>query len=373
MKAYRFFLFPLLVSFAACTKKPAQEVKAEEKALVFEDALTAGWQVGLKPMEVALTLDDGPVPESLEIAKKLRDLEVPVTYFFIGINIQSFPQITKEIAELKFTSGPLKGQPATIIANHSWDHKRKNNGVACIACDGTEYAEMEIKKTDDLIAGYVNSANKPFFFRAPGGNFFRRNVPSEVSSLAELNKTLNKYIGPFFWDVSGDVEEVCNGLSAAKCGDVYMSQIRAKGQRQGIIILAHEIHEKTRQMLIGNDSYPGIVNIMKREGYNFVSLDKYPDALSKFGPVPGNEFGEIKFDVNQGDGRTFKIDVNVKDAARVEVFIDRLQRPFFTGDGPQISSQQTISSGGQRVFQIKGYDKENKLVALGRRVVAIPF
>jgi peptidoglycan/xylan/chitin deacetylase (PgdA/CDA1 family) len=362
----------LAFTAVACKMKKVEEQDSTEQALGYENSLTSGSQIGLKPMEVALTLDDGPAPESLELAKKLRDLEVPVAYFMIGINIQSYPQVAKEMAELKFTSGPLKGQPATIISNHSWDHKRKTNGIACIACDGTEYARMEIQKTDNLIAGYVTDSKKPFFFRAPGGNFFRRDVPEEVNSLNEINKTLSKYIGPFFWDVSGDVEPVCEKKTPEQCGDYYMAQVRAKGRSHGIIILAHDIHEKTRQMLLGKGTYPGIIAQMKNEGYKFVHMDKYPDVLAKFGPVAANEFGDVAFKFRKDADKTFVLEAAAKNAARVEVFIDRLQKPLFSGDGSKISSRQIISTVGERIFQIKGYDSQNKLIALGNRMVDLP-
>ncbi|MEY4065074.1 MAG: hypothetical protein RIR26_1282, partial [Pseudomonadota bacterium] len=366
------FALALALSAVACLKKNADQGLSEELALGYENSLTSGSQIGLQPMEVALTLDDGPVPESLPLAQKLRDLEVPVTYFMIGVNIQSYPQVTKDIAELKFTSGPQAGKPATIIANHSWNHKRKNNDIACIACDGTDYANMEIKKTDDLIAGYVNGNNKPFFFRAPGGNFFRREEPEEVKSLEEINKTLGKYIGPFFWDVSGDVEPVCLSITAQKCGEHYMSQIRAKGRNHGIIILAHDIHDKTRKMLLGEGNYSGIIAQMKNEGFKFVHLDKYPAALAKFGNVPTNEFGDVKFEANRSGEKTYNFSASVTGASRMEVFIDRLPRPLFSGAGSSISSTQTISTGGQRVFLIKGYDSSDRLMAQGSRSVDIP-
>jgi peptidoglycan/xylan/chitin deacetylase (PgdA/CDA1 family) len=362
----------LTVSSAACMKKSNEQGLSEELALGYENSLTSGAQIGLQPMEVALTLDDGPVPESLPLAKALRDLEVPVTYFMIGVNIQSYPQVTKEIAELKFTSGPLAGQPATILANHSWNHKRKNSDIACIACDGTDYANMEIKKTDDLIAGYVNSINKPFFFRAPGGNFFRREEPEEVKSLEEINKTLGKYIGPFFWDVSGDVEPVCLKSTAKQCGDLYMSQILSKGRKHGIIILAHDIHEKTRKMLLGDGSSSGIIAQMKNQGFKFVHLDKYPAALAKFGTVPTNEIGQVNFSANRNDDKSYSISVSARGASRVEVYIDRLPRPLFSGAGPMLSSRQSITSGGQRVFLIKGYDSADRLVAQASRAVELP-
>jgi hypothetical protein len=232
---------------------------------------------------------------------------------------------------------------------------------------------MEIAKTDALIRGYVSQANKPFFFRAPGGNFFRRDMPEEVKSLDEINKDLSKYIGPFFWDVSGDVENVCLKENAEKCGDYYMAQIRRKGRSHGIIILAHDIHEKTRTMLLGDGKYPGIISLMKREGFKFVHLDKYPAALSKFGNVPKNEFGEVAFKADQVAEKTYSFNVKVKGAARIEVFIDRLQQPLFTGSGSTIQSKRAITSGGERIFTIKGFDASNKQIAQGSRSIDLPY
>jgi peptidoglycan/xylan/chitin deacetylase (PgdA/CDA1 family) len=367
------FVIPALCSFSLLVSCKQPNSTSEEQALAFEDSLTSGSQIGLQAMEVALTLDDGPVPESLPLAKKLRDLEIPVSYFMIGVNIQRYPQVTKEIAELRFNTGPMAGKHATIIANHSWDHKRKNSEIACIACDGTEYANMEIAKTDALIRGYVTQANKPFFFRAPGGNFFRRDVAEEVKSLTEINKDLSKYIGPFFWDVSGDVEGVCLKETAEKCGGYYMEQIRRKGRSHGIIVLAHDIHEKTRTMLLGDGKYPGIIAQMKREGFKFVHLDKYPAALSKFGNVPRNEFGEVTFKTNRVAEKTYNFEVKVKGASRIEVFIDRLQQPLFSGTGSTLQGKRVITTGGQRIFMVKGFDSTNKQIAQGSRSVDLPF
>lgn len=341
--------------------------KTDPEKLFFEDSLTSGSQIGLKPGEIALTLDDGPVPESLEFAKKMAELEVPVAYFLIGQNVKANPSVAKAMSEIRFTSGPQKGQLAHIIANHSMHHKRKNNNVVCIVCDGTDYAIDEIADADKLLAPLIKAQNKPFLFRAPGGNFFRKGVSNEPAQLAKVNESLSKYIGPFFWDVDGDVNPgPCNG-GAQACNDFYVSQSKARGVNRGLIVLAHDVVAKTRTMLLGTSSFPGYIARMRAAGFKFVAMDKYPADLEKFGHVPSREIGVVSMKTTKVTPTKFRFQISVEGATRLEVKIDGLEKPLFLSESGTLDTEREFLKKGNRFLTITGFDAAGKVVGLGVR------
>lgn len=54
---------------------------------------------------VALTYDDGPGPRSAELARLLRDEEVPATFFVLGESIRRYGEVLAEIADCGHTIG----------------------------------------------------------------------------------------------------------------------------------------------------------------------------------------------------------------------------------------------------------------------------
>ncbi|QBM91137.1 chitin deacetylase [Metschnikowia aff. pulcherrima] len=59
--------------------------------------------------KLSQTFDDGPTPFTLNLIKKI---DVPVTFFTIGVNVIRFPQVYRETAD--------KGH---VMASHTWSHK----------------------------------------------------------------------------------------------------------------------------------------------------------------------------------------------------------------------------------------------------------
>ena len=343
-----------------------------EQSIADDGKQTTGDKLGLAPDEIALTLDDGPVPESYDIAKWLSDEGIPVTYFMIGKNVNANMSTAMDIAKL----------PNVIISNHSWDHKRKNNDVACVACDGAQYAADEIKDADDALQP-VYKANKPafYFFRAPGGNFFLEGKATELADLDEVNRQIgSKYVGPVRWDVDGDVNPVPAGCahnydtggaarSASSCKDFYMDQIHAlKGA--GIVILAHDVHQDSRDMI------KLLVQDLKSEGYKFVALDKNKTAVAALGKVKlddsTKEFGTTSFSTADLGSASYKFEIKAPGADHIEVWVDRKNdAPLFAGSGDILSQTYTFSSTGTRFFTIKGFDASGKLMAQKMRTMDV--
>lgn len=331
-----------------------------ENSIADDGRRTTGDKLGLGPKEIALTLDDGPVAGSLEIAQWLSARSIPVTYFMIGANAKANMDTAKKIAAL----------PHVVIANHSMDHRRKFNDVACIACDGAQYAIHEVMEADKVLAPlYQINSPKFYFFRAPGGNFFRQGNSAEIAELAEVNRAASKYVGPVRWDVDGDVnpgsDGGCSNSDASGCRDIYMRQIRALGNA-GIVVLAHDVHAKSRDMI------KMLVADLKAEGYKFVALDKSPNTVAAVGQVSVNasnqEFGTTAFSSARKGPRQYAYEVKAPGAARIEVWIDRkTDAPLFAGAGDVLRASYTFTSTGSRFFTIKGFAADGKLIAQAMR------
>jgi|GEM_PF-661020 len=370
----RQLLLPIAVAvtLAACNSgTPAASNRADdifgtETSIADDGTRSTGDKLGLKSKEVALTLDDGPVPGSLEIAKWLSDEKIPVTYFMIGQNVRNNLATAQAIASL----------PGVSIANHSWDHKRKLNSVVCIACDGADYAIREVADADKVLSPlFAKSKTRFKFFRAPGGNFFRAGNAAEMAQLAQLNKAISDYVGPVRWDVDGDVNPPSSGgcdgssVSATACRDIYMRQVRAL-KSSSAVILAHDIHAKSREMI------KLLVGSLRAEGYSFVPLDKSPETVAAIGKVqqlPGStEFGATTFAATQKAPGTYAFDITAKGAARIEVWVDRkTDGPLLTAEGEELHQTVKFTVGGTRFFTIKGFSATQQVIAQAERSTTI--
>lgn len=95
--------------------------------------------------QIALTFDDGPSPETLEVLKVLKDNNITATFFLIGKNIEKYPNITDEIIK----SG-------NQVGIHSYSHK-----LSLIF-----FESGELNKTQQILLQHNYSAD---LFRPPYG------------------------------------------------------------------------------------------------------------------------------------------------------------------------------------------------------------
>lgn len=100
--------------------------------------------------QIALSFDDGPSPNTLELLKVLEEKKIPASFFCIGKNIEENPDILRKIHEAKH-----------IIGNHSYYHGDKFN------LQNSEAVEKELKMTNDII--FKEIGVKPKLFRPPYG------------------------------------------------------------------------------------------------------------------------------------------------------------------------------------------------------------
>ncbi len=211
---------------------------------------------------VALTFDDGPGPRTVELAEYLHARNIQATFFVVGQNAAG---ATDTLQKLK--------DNGHLVGNHTYTH-------ADIAATADPIGE--VRRTDAVIAPYVT--DNIFLFRAPYGDWSAR-----VADV--LNQTdLRKYVGSIFWDIGGELSNgfaadwACwgQGVSTSDCGDMYVSEANYRGRG---IILMHDSHSQTIDMVIGNQSTgtPGLVDKLLSAGFQFVRADAVPSIAKAMG------------------------------------------------------------------------------------------
>ncbi|HEY1628836.1 MAG TPA: polysaccharide deacetylase family protein, partial [Tepidisphaeraceae bacterium] len=97
----------------------------------------------------ALTFDDGPTRDSTAaILDLLGELKVPATFFVIGVNARSCPDLLVRMRD-----------ESHLIANHSLDHDRLG------MFRGRHYWDRQIRETNTIIEQIIG--RKPALFRPP--------------------------------------------------------------------------------------------------------------------------------------------------------------------------------------------------------------
>ncbi|MDD5594009.1 MAG: polysaccharide deacetylase family protein [Candidatus Margulisbacteria bacterium] len=181
--------------------------------------------------KIALTFDDGPhpyfTPFLLEILKKY---DVKGTFFLVGEMAERYPALIR--AEASAGHG---------IGNHTYDHVN-------LTKVSSEDAATEIEACGDVIESITGK--RPHLFRPPGGDY---NTPVLMAA-----ETLG-YAVVLWTDNAGDWLSPGKGVIERKVLDRISN---------GGIILMHDGIQQTIDIL------PQILTILKREGYQFVTIDE---------------------------------------------------------------------------------------------------
>lgn len=100
--------------------------------------------------KIALTFDDGPSEFTLEVLALLKKYNAKATFFCIGKNVETHPEIVKQII--------IEGH---LVGNHSYSHSKFFDFY------NAKQILEEIEKTDSLLEKYTSK--KINFFRPPYG------------------------------------------------------------------------------------------------------------------------------------------------------------------------------------------------------------
>ena len=190
---------------------------------------------------VLLTIDDAPDQNAVDMAKTLKNLDVPAIFFVNGMFIESEEgqSMLKEIHDLGFE-----------IGNHTYNHFNMQELTP-------EDVRLEIADTSDLIEEAIGE--RPRFFRAP----FGVNSEASIKVAEEENMTVMNWTYGFDWEP--DYQE-----SSALADIMVNTEMLSDGAN----LLMHD-RSWTAEAL------PDIVTGIQDKGYSFID----PALISSEGGV----------------------------------------------------------------------------------------
>lgn len=176
---------------------------------------------------VALTFDDGPGPRTSELLDVLDKYSAHATFFMLGQNIASYPDVLKKMDEL-----------GCELGNHSYDH-------ADLSKLSSEEIQSEINKTNDKISNAAGS--NPTVMRPPYGA-----ISDTMKSTVTLPMILWN-IDTLDWKTRNTQSTIDSVMSQAKDGD---------------IILMHDIHTETVDAAIQ------LIPKLQEKGFQLVTVSE---------------------------------------------------------------------------------------------------
>ncbi|MEG4015240.1 MULTISPECIES: polysaccharide deacetylase family protein [unclassified Microcoleus] len=181
---------------------------------------------------IALTVDDGPWPETTEqMLDIFQQNDVKATFFWIGKSIENSPEIARRVVAA-----------GHAIGNHTWHHWYDSMDAATVA--------DEIDRTAKLI--YETTGVKTTFFRPPGGVL--------NNGLAKYAKDRNYSV--VMWSVtSADTDP--HAQPSAFVNNVL------KGAKPGAIVLMHDGGGDRSRTI---KALPEMIAGLKKQGYRFVTV-----------------------------------------------------------------------------------------------------
>lgn len=181
---------------------------------------------------IALTVDDGPWPETTEqMLDIFKQNDVKATFFWIGKSLENSPEIARRVV--------AEGH---AIGNHTWHHLYDSMDAAMVA--------NEIDRTAKLI--YETTGVKTTYFRPPGGVL--------NNGLAKYAKEQNYSV--VMWSVtSADTDPRAQP-------EAFVENV-LKGAKPGAIVLMHDGGgDRSRTV----KALPEMIAGLKKEGYRFVTI-----------------------------------------------------------------------------------------------------
>ncbi len=172
----------------------------------------AGVQATTESSGVALTFDDGPDPNwTPKMLALLKKHDVKATFCLVGVQVQQFPQLVRDIVADGHT-----------LCNHTWKHDTR------LGTRGEDAIRADIRRTQDAIQAAA-PGTPVRFFRHPGGMWTPRAV-QVASSLGLVS------IG---WDVDPMDWNLAKYPAGDPMRDHILQIVRDKVQA-GSIVLSHD-------------------------------------------------------------------------------------------------------------------------------------
>lgn len=199
------------------------------------------WIINFKKLpdvkKVALTFDDGPHPYYTEkIAEIIKKHDVKATFFFVGKQVEKYPEILKTISK----------NPNCKVGNHSFSHRN----ILKLKEKDLYY---EIYNTQNLLLKIAENKESILnYFRPPGGNY--------NEALLEVLDSLGMKLA--LWSVF--TNDHCCRLTKKQLLNTIEKFCIDKNE----IILLHSGSQITLEAL------EDIIKLLKRKGYTFVFINE---------------------------------------------------------------------------------------------------
>lgn len=189
---------------------------------------------------VALTFDDGPVPQTRAVLNILRQRGARATFFVLGSLASRNPKLLRRMV-----------REGHVVGNHSWDHAMFTR---------LSYAAIrsELQRTQRVITAATGEKNSPV--RVPYGENDAR-IRSAVTRSVHAPTVLWS-VDPLDWKYRNSAT-------------VWRNVMRAV--RPGSIVLLHDIHPTTRAAV------PRIIRSLQARGYVLVTVPELFNGHLKAG------------------------------------------------------------------------------------------
>lgn len=204
-----------------------EEMAAEAEVMEKESAETTGKMQRDLPPKIALTFDDGPSRYTEKLLDGLKERGVKASFFMIGESAERHQDLVRRVRE-----------EGHLIGNHTYHH-------VDITKLPDEKAREELREMDRVI--YEILGEHVEYMRPPFG-VWQEKLEQEIDVLPVMWT-----IDPLDWTTK-NVEEIVNKV------------VTQAGEND--IILLHDCYESSV------DAALQIVDVLKAEGYEFVTVDQ---------------------------------------------------------------------------------------------------
>ena len=184
-----------------------------------------------KEKKIALTFDDGPSVYTLQVLELLKKYNAKATFFCIGKNIETHPEILQKV----ISEGHLVG-------NHSYSHSKFFDFY------NAKKVIEELQKTDELLEKFTSK--KINFFRPPYG-------VTTPSIRRALKVTGHKVIGWNIRSLDGGTTDV----------ELILNRIKKRVSPGGIVLL----HDTGSHSVLVLEQF---LQFLQQNNYQVVSIEE---------------------------------------------------------------------------------------------------
>jgi peptidoglycan/xylan/chitin deacetylase (PgdA/CDA1 family) len=210
------------------------KVIAKQKAISPIPAKAKATSESQSKGKVALTFDDGPGVYTQAILNTLKQYDVKATFFMIGQNAESHPDLVK-----------LVNSGGHVIGNHTYDHQQLSKFSYDKQMD-------EIKSTNDILKNIVSSLNV-HWFRPPYGDY--NDDTTKVLDNLGMSMVLWN-VDPRDWS-GRSAEEIANSVIS--------------NTKDGSIVL---MHDGVANSVETAKALPTIIQTLKDKGFQLVTVSE---------------------------------------------------------------------------------------------------